>query len=130
MQHLDLLGDAGGQVLDLVEQDQVDRLVHEVHDVVEPRGQAVDVLPVERRDEGAVDPPDDVVGGLVGGVLGVAHPLRDGLAVVTVAQHLGEQLGAVDQVAGGRGQQVVERRVRGTEAQRHGGTPELVGRAR
>ena len=42
----------------------------------------------------AVHPPDDRVGGLVGVVLGLAHPLRDVLAVGAVAEHLGQQAGS------------------------------------
>ena len=53
---------------------------------------------------------DDRVGRLVGGVLGLAHPLGDVLAVGAVAEHLGQQRGAVDEVAGRLGEQVVERR--------------------
>ena len=41
---------------------------------------------------------DDLVGGLVGVVLGVAHPVGDVLAVGAVAEHLGQDSGAFDQV--------------------------------
>ena len=54
------------------------------------------------------------------GVLGLAHPLRDVLAVGAVAEHLGEQPGAVDEVLGRLGEQVVERGVGRAEAQSHG----------
>jgi hypothetical protein len=60
------------------------------------------------------------VGGLVGGVLGVAHSLRDALTVVAVAEHLGKQLGAHHQVRGRITEQVVEGRVDGPELQTHG----------
>ena len=43
--------------------------VDQVDDVVEPGGQQVDVLPVERGDEHPVEPGDHLVGDLVGLVL-------------------------------------------------------------
>ena len=49
-------------VSEAVEPDDGRRRVDGVHDVVERPGQRVDVLAVERRDERAVEPLDDVVG--------------------------------------------------------------------
>ena len=43
--------------------------VDPVHDVVEPRRQLVDVLGIERRDEGSIEPGDDRMGDVVGLVL-------------------------------------------------------------
>jgi hypothetical protein len=57
-------------------------------------------------------------------VLGVTHLLGDALTVVAVAEHLGEQDRAVDQMTGGHGEQIVKRRVDWAEAQSHG---ELLG---
>ena len=48
--------------LDLVEAEVVGDLLGVVDDVVERGGQRVDVLAVDRGDEGLVEAPDDVVG--------------------------------------------------------------------
>src|SRR4051812_35651499 len=76
-QDLDLLLDALGQFLDVVEDDQVDGLLHEVHDVVEGRREGVDVLAVERRDERGVQLVEDRMGGVVTCVFRGPHTLCD-----------------------------------------------------
>ena len=73
----------GADALDLVEQDDLAHVVCDVGDVVEPRGDADDVLAIERRDEGLVQAPEDLVGQLVAVVL-------DGVDVADLALHLGE----------------------------------------
>ena len=65
-----------GQVTDLVQGGEVDRRVDEVDHVVQAPGEPVDVLPVERGDERAVELLEDGVGDVVGGVLDLVHPLR------------------------------------------------------
>ena len=75
LDHLDLVGKLAGKLVDLVQDDEVDGLLHEVHDVVEAGREAVDVLAIERRDERRVDPAHDRVSGLVAVVLGLAHAL-------------------------------------------------------
>ena len=54
-----------------------EQVVYAEQDVVHLLGEGVDVLPVEGRHEGAVDPTNDLVGGLVGLVLRGAHPGRE-----------------------------------------------------
>jgi nitrogen-specific signal transduction histidine kinase len=98
----------------LVEEHQVDGLLHEVHDVVEAGCQRVDVLAVERRDEGLVDLTDHVVRDVVGQVLLLAHPLGDRLPVSAVDHHLRQQRRAVHQLVRGLAEEVVERRLHGT----------------
>jgi hypothetical protein len=113
---LDLVENLGREVDDLVEQDQVDDLVHVVHHVVETAGQRVDVLAVEGRHEAAVDAPHDGVGVLVADVLGLTHPLRDLGPVRALGDHLGEEAGAGHEVLRGGGEQLVERRIGRTQA--------------
>ena len=124
LDHLDLLRQLGRHHLHLVEQDQVDDLVHHVHHVVEPGAERVDVLAVERRHERAVDALDQCVSRLVGLVLGRPHPGRDILLVGGLGQHLREELGPDDEVLGRLGEEVVERRVERAKAQTHGCTPD------
>ena len=64
MQHRALRGLAGVEHLE-----PPGGAVDQVHDVVQPGGQEVDVLPVERGDEHPVQPGDHLVGDLVGLVL-------------------------------------------------------------
>jgi hypothetical protein len=53
-----------------VEQDeQANGLVDQVDDIVEPHGQAVDVVAVDRSDERAIDPAKNLVGNLIALVL-------------------------------------------------------------
>ena len=60
------------------------RAVDQVDDVVQPRGEHVDVLAVERRDEHPVEPGHDVVGDLVGLVLQPLDLVHDGRPPVGV----------------------------------------------
>ena len=64
--------------LDLVEAEEVGGLLGEVDDVVHLGRQAVDVLAVDRRDEGRVEPLDDVVGDPVALLLGLEDLPRRG----------------------------------------------------
>ena len=57
--HLDRLLHRG---LDLVEPEEVGGLLREVDDVVDLGGERVDVLAVDRRDEGGVHALDEIVG--------------------------------------------------------------------
>ena len=66
MELLDLLDDdrrlldgGRGRRLDPVQDERVGGLLDEVEDVVEPADQGVDVLAVERRDEGRLEPVAD-----------------------------------------------------------------------
>src|SRR5665648_1123687 len=79
-EHVHLLDHQGRQLVQLVEDDQVTGRLHEVHAVVQPAGQAVDVVPVEGGDERLVEVAHDGVRGLVGVVLGLTQQGGDGLA--------------------------------------------------
>ncbi len=57
--------------------------------------------------------------GLVGLVLGLAHPGGDVVVDRGLAEHLGEQRGADDEVLGLFAEEVVERRVDRAETQCH-----------
>src|SRR6266545_1252310 len=102
-------------------QQAADRL-EVVHHVVELRAEPVDVLPVERRDEGTVDLVEHLVGDGVAVVLDLDQPLADRLHVHPGHGELGEQLGALDQVRGGAGEEAVEGTVGGAELESHGVT--------
>ena len=67
---------SGRTLLDLIEPDDRRRRVDRVHHVVERPGQRVDVLAVERRDEGAVQALDDLVGQVVALVLDLLDLVR------------------------------------------------------
>ena len=68
----DHVGDQGGPVRGLArvkDQEPPRRAVDQVDDVVQPGGEEVDVLPVQRGDEHPVEPGHHLVGHLVGLVL-------------------------------------------------------------
>src|SRR6187397_2585584 len=75
---------------DLVQAEQVSGFLGEVDDVVHPRRQPVDVLAVERRHEGRVEPLDDVVSDPVALLLGLEDLPRQVAAVGPPAHHLVE----------------------------------------
>ena len=78
--------------LDAVEEHQVGRRLDAVEDLVEGRGEVVDVLAVERRDEGLVQALDDVVDDLVADVLELEHLAGRALGVAEVVHERGQQL--------------------------------------
>src|SRR5215212_328574 len=82
----------------LVEDQHVGRRLDGVPDVVELAGQGVDVLAVERGDEGAVEPGVDGVGEPVALVLGLDQPLGLHLRVDEVLDHVQQLPGGVDDV--------------------------------
>ena len=121
LEHLHLVGDPRGQLVDLVEHDEVRGLVHEVHAVVEVRREHVDVVAVERRDEGLVEAPHDRVRRVVGRVLGVRDALADLLAGGAVRpERLTEEVGPGHEVLRRFGEEVEVRGVARGEAQAHG----------
>src|SRR5215218_1268622 len=77
--------------LDLVEAEVVGDLLRVVHDVVERRRQLVDVLPVDRGDEGLVEALDDVVGDPVAVLLADEDLAGELVALREIPQHLLEQ---------------------------------------
>ena len=78
--------------LDLVEPEEVGGLLGEVDDVVHLGREAVDVLAVDRGDEGLVEPLDDVVGDPVALLLGLQHVAGEAALVGPHVHHLVEQL--------------------------------------
>src|SRR5215218_5232856 len=82
----------------LVQHQHVGRRLDGVQHVVELAGQGVDVLAVERGDEGAVEPGVDGVGEPVALVLGLDEALGLHLRVDEVLHHVQQVPGGVDQV--------------------------------
>ena len=79
-----------GWAVDLVDEEPISHLVDEVEHVVQPAGHRVDVLAVDRRDEGGVEPAHDLVGERVAGVLDVLDSLGLCLGVRIVEAQLFE----------------------------------------
>ena len=79
-------------ILDLVEREALARRLDEVHHVVQPRDEAVDLFAVEGRDPGLVEREHDVVRDLVALVLEVRDLLREPAALVGRGAHLHEQV--------------------------------------
>ena len=104
--------------LDLVEAEEVAGLLDVVDDVVDLGRQAVDVLAVERRDEGRVEAPDDVVGDPVALLLGLEDlPVQALAAVGPPLEHLAQQLGRAQGVLPRLGEEVEEDSVLGREGE-------------
>src|SRR2546421_165645 len=101
--------------LDLVEAHVVGDLLGVVDDVVERRGQLVDVLAVDRGDEGLVEALDDVVGDPVALLLADQDVPRQVGALRVVAEHLVQEVGRAHDVARRLLEQVEELAVVGNE---------------
>jgi hypothetical protein len=86
--HLDR---ALGRGLDLVEQEPIRHRVDQVQHVVETAGERVDVLPIDRGDEGGVEAAHDLVGEGVARVLQVLDLLGLSLGVRVVEGQLLER---------------------------------------
>src|SRR5829696_1161069 len=94
--------------LDAVQREEVGDLLDEVHDVVHPRRERVDVLAVDRRHERRVQALDDVVRDAVALLL-ADHNVTAELAVVgPLVEHALEQLRRTDDVGAGFLEQVEE----------------------
>src|SRR4051812_30197924 len=94
--------------LDLVEPEVVRDLLGVVDDVVERRGERVDVLAVDRRDEHLVEAADDVVRDPVALLLADQDVARERGGLRIAAQQLVQQVGGPLDVAGGLLEQVEE----------------------
>ena len=100
----------------VAEVEQVRDLEHVVDDVVELLGEGVDVLTIERGDEGRVQPLEDVARQRVTVGLAAVHGVRsDGL----ILQQVTEQTAARDHVCRGLIEQVEEPIVAGNETEPH-----------
>src|SRR5262245_48573879 len=92
---------AGGRrFLDAVHHQPLGGGLDVIEHVVQTRGQVVDVLAVDRRDEGRIELLDDLVGDLVALVLDFLDRVRLGSRVAEVIDHLVEQRGGPDDVLG------------------------------
>src|SRR5829696_8156689 len=114
------LDENGGQILclrhrrlDLVEGEEVGGLLGEVDDVVHLRREAVDVLAVDRRDEGRVEALDDFVGDFVALLLGLEDFEAEAAVVGPAAHHLVEQARRVEGVVARFAEEVEEGAVAG-----------------
>src|SRR5215217_2602312 len=101
--------------LDAVQPHEVRDLLDEVDDVVERRGQRVDVLTVDRRDERRVQPLDDVVGDAIALLLADDHVTGQLTMVGPLPEHALQQLGRPDDVGARLLEQVEELALLGSE---------------
>src|SRR5450756_32334 len=93
-----LLDGGLGRRSDVVEHERVGDLFDEIEDVVQAADQGVDLLAVERRDEGCFQAAADVVADVVPAMLGVADLLGRLVRAVEGAQHRLELPSAVQDV--------------------------------
>src|SRR6476619_6263395 len=115
--------------LDLVEAEEVRRLLGVVHDVVHLGREAVDVLAVDRGDEGRVEPLHDGVGDPVTLLLGLEDVPRQAALVGPLAHHLVEQAGGAQRVLALFDEEVEEGAVAGEQGEPgHGPHPSPVAR--
>src|SRR5918999_15468 len=103
----------------LVEDQHVGGRLHGVEHVVQVAGQGVDVLPVERGDEGGVEPGVDGVGQPVALVLGLDQPLGLHLRVDEVLDHVQQVPRGVGEVGRNLVEQVEVRLLAGKDPQSH-----------
>src|SRR4051794_14904499 len=101
--------------LDLVEPEVVGDLLRVIHDVVERRGERVDVLAVDRGDEHLVEAADDVVRDPVALLLADEDVAGERGILGVAAQHLVEQIGGTQDVARRFLEQVEELAILGDE---------------
>ena len=95
-----LLLDDRGRLLDPIEDAGVGYLLDEVEDVVEPRDEPVDVLPIERGDECVLQLVPDVVAELVAALLEVDQLAGEPLTLVVGAEELVEHARGREDVLG------------------------------
>src|SRR5574338_278519 len=122
LQHDDarLLGGGRRRRVDLVQDAGVGDLLDEVDDVVQAADELVDVLAVERRDEGLRQALADVVADAVAAALRVAQLAGEPLALVVGAEQLLEHPGAGEDVLRVLDEQVEELLLARDEGQAHG----------
>src|SRR5438034_548621 len=113
----------GGRLLDPIDNEALGGRLDVVEHVVQPRGEVVDVLAIDRRDEGRVQLLDDLVGDLVARVLDFLDLMGLGARVGEVVAEVVEQRGGVEDVLGLLLEIVVEADFLRDQAE-HGNTPE------
>ena len=89
-----------GRRSDVVEHKRVGHLFDEIEDVVQAADQSVDLLTVEGRDKGCLEPAADVVADVVAAMLGITDLLGRFVGIVEGPQHSLELPGAVKDVRG------------------------------
>ena len=136
VEQLDLLDDdrrlldrGRGRRLDPVQDEGVGGLLDEVEDVVEGADQGVDVLAVERRDEGRLEPMADLVADLVAAMLGRPDLGGPGLGLVVGPEHRLEEARAAEDVRGVLDEQVEEPHVARDQAETQGRSSWTIGAA-
>jgi hypothetical protein len=119
------LGQAPGLRRDrahVVEVHGMRRVLHEVDDVVHARDQPVDVVAIDRRDEGLVQQVDRGVGDAVGALFDGLDGVGTALEVVELG-HQGDQFAAgLDDLVGVLDEQFEEVAFDGHQAGKHGGS--------
>src|SRR5258705_1785941 len=96
------------RLVDLEQHDPVHGGVDEIEDVVDAADELVDVLAVERRDEGLVQALDRLVRQFVADVLEVLHLAGAAAQVVEPFEEFDQRAGALVRIAGGLFEQVEE----------------------
>jgi hypothetical protein len=102
-----------------MEHHHVGRGLDGVDDIVELAGERLDVLAVERGDEGRVEPGEDGVGEPVALVLGLHQPFGLHLRVDEVLDQVEQQRGGVRDVVGYHVEQVEVGLLTGKDPQLH-----------
>src|SRR5579871_109136 len=110
------LGGIGRHLLNVVHDQAVAGGIDEIEHVIEGGGEAVHVLAVERSDEGLVEPGQNGVGQLVGGVFVLLDPGNARRDVAIILQQLGEDAGALGDLRGKVGKHVEELVITGYQA--------------
>src|SRR5579884_568438 len=106
--------------LDPIDDDGIGGLLGQVENVIERGSQGVDVVPIEGRDEGAVEFADDVVGDLIPAVLEVAQCPSARLEIARTLEQLEEGAQALHEIGGVVPEEGEEVTLAGDEAKCHG----------
>src|SRR5262245_43682760 len=90
----------GGRAPDVVEHHGLGDVLDEIQDVIHPGNEQVDLVAVERRDEGLVQQRDRLVGDLVRAALGLVDATGVVVGGAGVGHQLAERLAALDDLRG------------------------------
>jgi hypothetical protein len=113
--------------LDAVQAHEIRDFLDVVHDVVELGRERVDVLAVDRRDEGRVETLDDVVGDPVALLLGLEDVGREARFVGPALEKVAQELRRPKRVLPFFGEQIEEDAVLGNEGEPGHGCVNLAG---
>ena len=123
-----LLDRRGSRRLDPVQHERVGDLLDQVEDIVEAADQRVDVLAIEGRNEGVLEPMANVVADLVAPMFGISKLAGTALDRVVVLEHRFEQPRGAEDVGGILDEQIEESLFAGNES--HDRLAPLAGRAK